>query len=547
MTITKSKPPSSGLFTAATTLSEGTVIPAGEALTETVTFAPTAAVASMDGWDITADDGSGPQTVSLTGTGAGAPVTASFSVVSGGDDGDVMANDMGGGGLYPPLSSPVVSASWSLFGVRRAGPLFGGFEVRTGLLRFRTSLPAGASVTSAVLRLFVVRRSSVDGRRLVAEWLPSAVWPLGASDFSLSPSSSASVGVPLAGLVVGAVNDLPLQNLGAIAAAGDTSLRLHVDGGAPTGENEAFFAAFEDGTAPAPQLLITYTLPEVPVAPASTSLPLVAGTAAVGQSLLAAPGSWSGTTPMTFDYRWQRCGSSGCVDVGSSSSSYLVVQADVGATLRVSVRASNVAGAATAVSEPTAAVPGTVTASFSVVSGGDDGDVMANDMGGGGLYPPLSSPVVSASWSLFGVRRAGPLFGGFEVRTGLLRFRTSLPAGASVTSAVLRLFVVRRSSVDGRRLVAEWLPSAVWPLGASDFSLSPSSSASVGVPLAGLVVGAVNDLPLQNLGAIAAAGDTSLRLHVDGGAPTGENEAFFAAFEDGTAPAPQLLVTYTLP
>jgi hypothetical protein len=33
---------------------------------------------------------------------------------------------------------------------------------------------------------------------------------------------------------------------------------------------------------------------------------------------------------------------------------------------------------------------------------------------------------------------------------------------------------------------------------------------------------------------------------VDGGQPTGENGAFFAAFENGTVSAPQLVVNYTL-
>ena len=100
---------------------------------------------------------------------------------------------------------------------------------------------------------------------------------------------------------------------------------------------------------------------------------------------------------------------------------------------------------------------------------------------------------------------------------------------------------------DGRTLVASSVPGAVWPLAVSDYSLSSSASASAGAPLVGVTRGAVTYLPWRNLGSIAASGDTTLRLHVDGGAPTGENQASFAAFENGTVPAPQLVVTYTIP
>jgi hypothetical protein len=189
-------------------------------------------------------------------------------------------------------------------------------------------------------------------------------------------------------------------------------------------------------------------------------------------------------------------------------------------------------------------VPGTLT--FTVAVGADDGDVNVNNMGGGGGYPPVGAASVWSSGTRFGVRRAGPLWGGYEVRTALLRFDTSsIPAGATVTSASLRLYVLSRASVDGRNLVAEWDNGAAWPMDASDYTATASNTASAGVAIGSLSVNAVNALSLQNLGSISRSGYTTLRLHVDGGQPTGENGAFFNAFENGALPAAQLIVNYT--
>src|SRR5207253_1799895 len=97
----------------------------------------------------------------------------------------------------------------------------------------------------------------------------------------------------------------------------------------------------------------------VQAAPQNTALPTVTGTAQTGKTLSADPGAWSGTQPIGFAYQWRRCdaGGGGCVDVaGATSASYLLVAADAGATVRVLVTASNVAGSASALSAPTAAV-----------------------------------------------------------------------------------------------------------------------------------------------------------------------------------------------
>jgi hypothetical protein len=94
------------------------------------------------------------------------------------------------------------------------------------------------------------------------------------------------------------------------------------------------------------------------LAPITVSPPAVTGTAQQGQTLTAAPGTW--TAPdATFGYQWQRCDAAGanCADVpGATTSTYAVTTADVGSTLHVVVTATNRFGSAPAPSVQTAVV-----------------------------------------------------------------------------------------------------------------------------------------------------------------------------------------------
>ncbi len=94
-------------------------------------------------------------------------------------------------------------------------------------------------------------------------------------------------------------------------------------------------------------------------APSSTSPPAVSGTARAGETLTASNGAWSGTTPITFAYRWQRCNSDGtaCAAItGADNQTYVAQPGDFKRRLRVSVTATNSDGSATAVSAPTEVV-----------------------------------------------------------------------------------------------------------------------------------------------------------------------------------------------
>jgi hypothetical protein len=85
--------------------------------------------------------------------------------------------------------------------------------------------------------------------------------------------------------------------------------------------------------------------------PANTVTPTISGTAAVGGTLLASPGSWTGSP--SFTYQWKRCDSAGsnCTNVsGATSGTYVLILADANKTMRVVVTGTNGAGSDVATS-----------------------------------------------------------------------------------------------------------------------------------------------------------------------------------------------------
>jgi hypothetical protein len=105
-------------------------------------------------------------------------------------------------------------------------------------------------------------------------------------------------------------------------------------------------------------------------APQATSEPTVTGPTVQGQTLTTTNGTWTGTTPMTFDYRWLRCDTSGggangvnCETIpGETRNTYVLTAQDVGHTIRSRVIATNADGTASANSDPTGVVQGSATA-----------------------------------------------------------------------------------------------------------------------------------------------------------------------------------------
>jgi lysozyme len=98
----------------------------------------------------------------------------------------------------------------------------------------------------------------------------------------------------------------------------------------------------------------------VGAAPTNVSLPTIEGAAAVGQTLRAAPGLWEGTTPIGFEYAWERCDPLGanCTPIREGTTeTYTLTSADEGSTIAVAVTATNQVGSETVPSQPTAVVP----------------------------------------------------------------------------------------------------------------------------------------------------------------------------------------------
>src|SRR4051794_39458463 len=67
--------------------------------------------------------------------------------------------------------------------------------------------------------------------------------------------------------------------------------------------------------------------------PSNTARPTVSGTVADGQTLTGTAGTWSGTPPIAYAYRWIRCDTNvaHCSTIrGADNSTYRVVAADIG-------------------------------------------------------------------------------------------------------------------------------------------------------------------------------------------------------------------------
>jgi hypothetical protein len=126
-------------------------------------------------------------------------------------------------------------------------------------------------------------------------------------------------------------------------------------------------------------LLVTTTASGASGKPVSTAPPVISGFTELGNTIHTTNGTWTGSTPITYSYEWQRCDTAGnaCKAIsGADQSSYKTVSADSGHTLRVKVTAQNSSGKGTAISNQTATVTG---------SGGGGG-------GGGNSIPVSQVP-----------------------------------------------------------------------------------------------------------------------------------------------------------
>ena len=132
--------------------------------------------------------------------------------------------------------------------------------------------------------------------------------------------------------------------------------------------------------------------------PRNTSLPAISGTARVGETLTASPGTWAGDRPMSFSYQWVRCSRavSNCANVaGATTNRYALTSRDRDRRLIVSVTARNAAGGGSAQSRASSVVAPRATtpanSSPPTISGtSQEGQTLAANPGGWSGTQPIS-------------------------------------------------------------------------------------------------------------------------------------------------------------
>ncbi|MET0937598.1 MAG: DNRLRE domain-containing protein, partial [Gaiellaceae bacterium] len=214
-------------------------------------------------------------------------------------------------------------------------------------LRF-TVLGLAGSIQRATLRLHAVD-ATADGPRVSGT---TNGWSESAMTWNDRPAPATSAVDDAGAIAANTWAELDVTSL--IAANGTFSFVLtatHQDG-------VDFDSRESTSTSLRPELVLETLTTNAPV---NTSPPTISGVLQEGNTLTAASGTWNGSEPMMFVRQWRRCDSSGanCVDIADATAqTYALTQADVGATLRVAVTATNNDGMASATSAPSGPVLG---------------------------------------------------------------------------------------------------------------------------------------------------------------------------------------------
>jgi hypothetical protein len=156
-------------------------------------------------------------------------------------------------------------------------------------------------------------------------------------------------------------------------AVGDKTLRLQATATNPNGTVVASSIATP----------VVQSLP-----PVNTTSPAISGTTQDGQTLATTNGSWTSSSPVSYTYRWRRCGVSCLFIAGANSSTYTLTSADVGSSVDVIVSATNTGGGTDATAGATAGISAApvvvTTTSSTTTSSTTTSSTTTTSSGGGG-------------------------------------------------------------------------------------------------------------------------------------------------------------------
>jgi hypothetical protein len=188
--------------------------------------------------------------------------------------------------------------------------------------------------------------------------------------------------------------------------------------------------------------------------PTNTSSPTVSGTPVKGDTLTANPGTWGGTRPITFSYRWQRCNSSGgdCAGPVATGVSFLLGSDSVGNTFRVRVTASNpdgsdsvFSGVTSVITAPTSTTPTTTTAPTTTATT-PASPPAANGCAASGSSIPVGDVSLPAQLSIDG-SQISPSTVTYGTRTLTVRIHVTA-CGGSVSGALVYATAVPYGQFD---------------------------------------------------------------------------------------------------
>jgi hypothetical protein len=161
--------------------------------------------------------------------------------------------------------------------------------------------------------------------------------------------------------------------------------------------------------------------------PPNTAPPTISGTATVGSTLTANPGTWTGSS-ITFTYQWRQCDASGanCTAItGATGNTYVIASGDVGHTIRVAVTGTDATGPNTVTSAQTS----TVTQTAVPPATGCPADKSTTPINVSQISPPARL--------LIDKQQSRPNVITQSTQTIVLRFHVSACSGRSVVGALV--------------------------------------------------------------------------------------------------------------